>query len=119
MKNLIVSVCFVFLSSCYSYRGTQETHNELIIGKKYKVELSDKTVKKGKILMKSVHGFTLRSASGKTFDITYSEIVRIKKAKFSVLKTAGIPAGVIGGLWAVFLISDPISINLDGLQFPN
>ena len=119
MKNLMAFVCLIFLSSCYSYKVTQETHNELVIGKRYKVELKDKTIKKGKILTKSTQGLTLRRASGKTFDIAYSEILEIRKAKFSVLKTAGIPAGIIGGLWAVFLVSDPISINLDGLRFPN
>lgn len=94
-------------------------HAKLVRGHSYKIIGKNKRPKKGKLQSVSAGSVKLNSGNGRTFDISFSEIENMKKAKFSLVKTIGLPTVIIDGIFGLFLISDPVSIHLDGMQFSN
>ena len=103
MKNLVLLLSFSLLfQSCFSYKTAD--YNSIPIEKKQKVEVkvSGGTNIKGTLVSKNEQTITLAN-NGQLQKIPVSEIYEVKARTFSILKTAGRFAAVLGVLVVIAL----------------
>lgn len=106
MKKVVsLFLSMLLLSSCYSYKQIDMSKESLAIGKRYKLyKLDDKNIK-GKLRAVTDTTITVSRYSGKKEVIQLDEITYVKKGKFSVLKTLGIPTGAYAFVVLVALLT--------------
>tara|TARA_R110001632_G_scaffold66932_3_gene157432 strand:- start:4148 stop:4486 length:339 start_codon:yes stop_codon:yes gene_type:complete len=91
MKKLVFTlfIC-VLLQSCHSYKKINHTNYEFKTNENYKVTLKDSKKIKGKIIESSENDITITSRTEeKPMKILKTDINKIGKKKFSILKTGG------------------------------
>ena len=92
MRKLFLLVAISFLlQSCFSYRIDTKP-NEMIVGKKYKIQRGNKS---SKVLVKSINDSTVVVMKNwEEKQIPLKEITQAKKRKFSVIKTIALPTTI-------------------------
>ena len=118
MRKLIFLLALAFLvQSCFSYRIDTKP-NEMIVGKRYKIQRGNKS---SKILVKSINDSTvLVMKNWKEKQIPLNEITQAKKRKFSVIKTIALPTTIAVVAVGIFALSySGPSVGFDGFTLPN
>ena len=118
MRKLIFLLALAFLvQSCFSYRIDTKP-NEMIVGKRYKIQRGNKS---SKILVKSINDSTvLVMKNWKEEQIPLKEITEMKKRKFSVIKTIALPTTIAVVAVGIFALSySGPSVGFDGFTLPN
>ena len=92
MRKLFLLVAISFLlQSCFSYRIDTKP-NEMIVGKKFKIQRGNKF---SKVLVKSISDSSVVVTKGWNDEqIPLKEITQAKKRKFSVIKTIALPTTI-------------------------
>lgn len=110
MSCLLV-LCLLF-QSCFSYRKIDIANDQITLEKKYKLWTIEG--EKKKLIIKDIDDTNLFGASQKEQNIIIpiTDIDIIKKRKFSIIKTIGLPVLITGGLFALFLTSFQLNINI-------
>ena len=118
MRKLFLLVAISFLlQSCFSYRIDTKP-NEMIVGKKYKIQRGNKS---SKVLVKSINDSTVVvKKNWEEKQIPLKEITQAKKRKFSVIKTIALPTTIAVVAVGIFALtySGP-SVGFDGFTLPN
>lgn len=84
--SILISYCILF-QSCYSYKTIKSNEKDIELFKKYKIDLKNSKIIKGKIV--GFYNDTIQVLSkGKNLKISEKDIKEIKKRKFSLLKTS-------------------------------
>ena len=87
MKSIIYLLSILLLfQSCYSYKTFDLKEYETVKPKKVKIILKDVRKIKGKIIEFTDDKITIEKEN-QVYEISKSEIVNIKKRKFSLIKT--------------------------------
>ncbi len=111
MKKIILflfAVSFLF-QSCFSYREIEKTDNLNQIGWNYKVKSEGKSFT-GKLISQNDSIIKLNNGfNEKEFKI--SEIDKIERKKFSVLKTLGLAIGIPAVLVGVIIATYDVKVN--------
>ncbi len=110
MKKIacFLSILLLF-QSCYSYKTFDLKNYPQIKPKKVKIELLDSKIIKGKIINIENEEIFLKTIS-KTKNISISEIKKIKKREFSLLKTS-----LLGGVISISLLFIVLNLLLKGV----
>lgn len=111
VKNWLCILSLV-LSSCYSYQKIPSTTYDASIGEKVKLVTSHHEFK-GRLLKKDNDTLVLQMKSGKTIQIAQNQVLEIKRAKFSILKTFAIPGGVLFGTYGIFQLSGGPNFDIE------
>ncbi len=114
MKTKIWILVFcIFLQGCHSYKLIDASKNEILMGKKYKI--MTKNMKRQVVTIYKVND-TISGIVGsrERIEIPVTEIIEVKKRKFSTLKTVGLSLGTIVGVSGLYFLIDPIKFNFDG-----
>lgn len=104
MKNIYALLTLLFLcQSCFTYKTIQNDPHQLEVGKTYKVKHNHKV---SKIVFHSVNDSTMQVVEQfEKRDIPLKNITEIKKRKFSIVKTVGLPVTVVAGLVGLFALT--------------
>lgn len=111
-------VILILFQSCYSYKTFDIKNYPQIKPKKVKIEILDSKIIKGEIINFENEEITLKTIS-KTKNISISEIKKIKKREFSLLKTS-----LLGGVISISLLVIVLDLlikgagNAIGVSFP-
>lgn len=100
---LLLAIAFLF-QSCFSYRQADSNPDNVVVGEKYKIEHNKKT---SKATIKSITDTTLVvvMTNWKEKQIPRKDITKLRKRKFSIVKTIVLPIVVIAGITGVFALS--------------
>ena len=90
---LIIILTSLLFSSCFSYRVVDK-NSSLAEGKKYKIQLS-KHYEKVKLLSNTDSTITVINKNSLEKTIAKTDILKIKKRRFSIIKTALLPVGIV------------------------
>lgn len=105
MRKLIFLLAIVFLfQSCFSYKQMDNDPSKMEAGKKYKIERNHKNYK---VTFNSLTDSSIR-ITRKNFtkgEIPIKDITSIKKRKFSILKTVGLPITVAAAITGLFILN--------------
>ncbi len=113
MKNLMMPLLCVLLTSCYSYKKMDVQLGELVKDESYKIHQIGKAPQKGTFHSMNDSLLILNNRRGKLHEISLKEIERINKRKFSLGKTIALPFGVFIGASGIVMATNggPGSIN--------
>lgn len=104
MKKLAVVVALTFLfQSCFSYKAMDNDTSKMEEGKAYKIESNHKYVK---VVFHSIKDSSI--VVTKDFEkkeIPIKDITKIKKRKFSVVKTTVYPLAVTAAVAGLFVLT--------------
>lgn len=112
MKNIfLVLVVFSFLfPSCFSYREVEKNDSSKQIGLNYKVRSNGKSYT-GKLVSFNDSIITFNNGF-KDNEFKISDIQKIQRKKFSILKTVGFTVGVPVFVAGVFVATSDINVNV-------
>ena len=102
MKKLITLFAAAFLfQSCFSSRSVSQYDQNLQLEKRYRIETAKKTYRDARL--KSANDSTLTVlAYNETVELRRSDIKKMKRRKFSVVKTIAYPVGTVAVIVGVF-----------------
>jgi hypothetical protein len=102
-KFFLLLAMLLLLQSCFSYKAMDNNPSLMEPGKTYKIERNQKYTK---VVFHNVKDSTILVAEDfEEKQIPIKDITNIKKRKFSVLKTIGLPVTVVAGLVGLFALS--------------
>jgi hypothetical protein len=106
---LLLSITFLF-QSCFSYQEIDKNSNSKKIGEKYKIQVSCKSYKRNLIAFNDsiVH---IKNGNAKN-EFKISEINKLQKRTFSILKTLGYSTGIVVAIVALFSLTYSPSISV-------
>ena len=110
--RIVVLLITMLLTSCYTYKKVPRDFESFKEGELVKLVLNDRA-KRGKFM--GVQHDTLRfiRKSGKEEYISTTEILEIRKGKFSVLKTVLVPTSVTAGAVIGYTIVNGLNFDID------
>lgn len=103
MRKLCSLLAITFLlQSCFSYRQVDSNPDNAVVGEKYKIEHKNIT---SKATIKSITDTSLVvvMTNSKEKQIPRKDITKLRKRKFSIVKTAALPVVVVVGLTTLFV----------------
>jgi hypothetical protein len=96
MRKIFLGIALlILLQSCFSYKAMENDPRNMETGKTYKIERNQKYTK---VVFHNVKDFEEKQ-------IPINDITDIKKRKFSVVKTVGLPLSIVVGLVGLFALS--------------
>ena len=111
MRIVIFSlVVLLLLSSCYGYKKVPRDFSGLSKGDRVKLVLNYRS-KKGRIMDFKNDSLILRRPNGKLEKIAATEILEIKKGKYSWLKSVVIPTASLGIMAYGALLFAPLDLD--------
>ena len=90
---LIIILTSLLFSICFSYR-VADKNSSLAEGKKYKIQLS-KHYEKVKLLSSTDSTITVINTNSLEKTMAKTDILKIRKRHFSIIKTALLPIGIV------------------------
>lgn len=118
MKKIFLGIALIILcQSCYSYKQVEANPTTMVIGQKYKIERNDKTSKV--VYIKAVDSAVVVSKNGKEEQIALKDITKVRERKFSLVKTIALVPLTAGAIVLLFVISDPIKVDMSESKRPN
>ncbi len=114
MKNIFILIIASFIvTSCYSYKPTTISPQEMIVGKRYLIDTNDKREIRGYVASVNENSVTIqKNKKSKQKDVDFNKVKNIETSKFSTGKTIGLGAIINVGAILVFLI---IALNSVGI----
>jgi hypothetical protein len=118
MRKIFLGIALlILLQSCYSYKQVEANPTTMVIGQKYKIEQNNKTSKV--IYIKAVDSAVVVSKNGKEEQIALKDITKVRERKFSLIKTIALVPLTAGAIVLLFVISDPIQVDMSKTKKPN
>ena len=104
MRKIFLGIALlILLQSCFSYKAMENDPTKMETGKTYKIERNQKYTK---VVFHNVKDNTIIvSEDFEEKQIPINDITAIKKRKFSVVKTVGLPLSIVVGLVGLFALS--------------
>lgn len=102
-KIFLLLAMLVLLQSCFSYKAMDNDPSKMEEGKTYKIERNNKY---SKVIFHSVKDSTI--VVTKDFEkhqIPVNDITNIKKRKFSIIKTVGLPLTIAASITGLFILT--------------
>lgn len=120
MRKVFLLLAIVFLvESCYSYKNMDLDPSKMVAGKKYKIERNHKNYKVTFNSLKDSSIVVTRKNWTKE-EIPIQDITRIRKRKFSIVKTAALPLTIVATAVGIFALTyQGLDFNFDGFTMPN
>lgn len=115
-KSILYIVLLSFLlQSCFSYK-TVDKNGEFVMGKKYKIKQANK-YEKVRLLSSTDSTITVNNAKKTENTIAKNDIKKIKKRRFSIIKTALLPVGIaVGGVVIIVAFGGGYKLELGKLD---
>ncbi len=99
---LLVAIAFLF-QSCFSYKAIDNDPSKMETGRTYKIERNRKY---SKVVFHAIKDSTiLVSKNFEEQQIPIKDITGIKKRKFSIVKTIGLPLAVATAITGLFILT--------------
>lgn len=104
MRNTYLLVILSFLcQSCFTYKATNNNPYQLEAGKTYQVKHNNKC---SKVVFYTVNDSNMQVVEQfEKKEIPIKDITDIKKRKFSIVKTVGLPLSIVTGLVGLFALT--------------
>ena len=106
---LLLSITFLF-QSCFSYQEIDKNSNSKKIGEKYKIKVGAQSYK-GNLVAFNDSIVHIKNGNAEN-EFKISEINKLQKRKFSILKTLGYSTGIVVVIVALFSLTYSPSISV-------
>jgi len=105
MRRLLLFLAIVFsFQSCFTYRISDLSPDKMNSGEKYKI-LRNNKYEKVKIKQITDNYAIIELKYGKQKNIPLAEITKVRKRKFSIIKTVALPTTVAVGIAGLFALT--------------
>lgn len=113
MRKFIISyMVLILLSSCYGYKKVPRDFDSFKKGDRVQLVLNSKS-RRGKIVEFKNDSLLLKKQNGKLEKISSTEILEVKKGKFSWLKSVVVPTASLGLVAYAALALAPLDLDFD------
>ena len=112
MKKVVILIMANLFSGCYSYHGIPRSFDTLEAGERVKLYLNRKG-RKGKVVHFRNDTLRMRAKNGKLEDYSSTEILKIKKGKFSWMKSIVAPTASLGLMVYAAITLAPLNLDFD------